>query len=126
MAAAMITSLQGAALEVDVVLLKATQTPEVAEVAPYPRALCTYLYEVKKVHGGEYDGKQILVVKWAVWEKAKVLGLPSEVGTVERLKLDRWVDYPEFSTQRIVDSIGETDLVIYYATDSKPKTLAAP
>ena len=66
------------------------------------------------------------MVKWAVWEKAKVLGLPSEVGTVERLKLDRWVDYPEFSTQRIVDSIGETDLVIYYATDSKPKTLAAP
>ena len=122
---AILAPLGAATLEVEARLLQATTTPEVADIAPYPRALCTYLYEVQKVHAGTYGGDRILVVKWAVWEKATLKGLPSEVGAVERLELDRWIDHPKLRSQRIVDTIRDTDLVIYYDPGSMPEGTGA-
>ena len=109
-----------AALEIEARLLRATPAPEPARVAPYPRALCTFLYSVRKVHAGTYEGDRILVVKWAVWNKAKVRGLPAEAGAVERLRLVPWIDHPEFARERIVDDVGEKELVVYYDESSMP------
>lgn len=119
-ALAVVSPLAGATLEIDAKLLQSTPTPEPERVAPYPRALCTYLYKVSKVHAGSYADDEILVVKWAVWKKAKLERPPAKIGSTERLKLDRWIDHPEFERERIVDAIGEKDLVIYYDAGSKP------
>ena len=120
-AAAMVSSLCGATLEIDGRLLKATATPTLNQIAPYPRALCTYLYEVEKVRAGKFEEDKILVVKWAVWDRKPLPGLPAEVGKVERLDLDRWIDYPAFKRQRVVDGVGEKELVIYYDVNSRPQ-----
>ncbi len=125
-ALAVLSPLAAATLEIEAKLLQTTPTPEPEQVAPYPRALCTYLYKVRKVHAGSYADDEILVVKWAVWKKAKLERLPSEIGSIERLKLDRWIDHPEFGRERIVDAIGENDLVIYYDARSKPATGESP
>ncbi len=116
--------LAAATLEIDARLLQATPMPELKQIAPYPRALCTYLYEVENVHAGKYDSGKILVVKWAVWRRKKLEGLPAKAGEVERLKLDRWIDYPNFDRERIVDAIREVDRVIYYDVSSKPDGVA--
>ena len=122
-AVAMLAPLAAATLDVEGRLLKATVTPMPEDVRPYPRALCTYLYKVEKVHAGEYAPDRILVVKWAIWNKAVVEGLPEKVGAVERMNLDPWIDYPGFRTQRIVDGVKDRELVIYYDVDSRPAGL---
>ena len=120
LAMAVASPLAAATLEIDAKLLQATPTPEPERVAPYPRALCTYLYQVSKVHAGSYTDDKILVVKWTVWKKVKLEGLPKKIGSTARLNLDPWIDHPEFARERIVDAIGEHDLVIYYDGESKP------
>lgn len=114
-------SLPGESLEIEAQLLKFTPAPTVKQVAPYPRALATYLYEVKKVHKGSYQDDQIVVVKWAVWEKGMVAGLPSKVGAVEHLTLDRLIDHEIFDEERIVDAIREVERVVYYDPGSRPE-----
>lgn len=125
-ALAVVSPLAAATLEIEAKLLQATPTPEPEQVAPYPRALCTYLYKLRKVHAGSYADDKILVVKWAVWKKARLVGLPAEIGSIERLNLDRWIDHPEFVRERIVDAIGEKDLVIYYDAGSRPAAGESP
>lgn len=120
LAIVVLPALRAAELEIDGKLLQATPGPEPREVAPYPRALCTFLYEVQRVHAGSYEGERILVVKWAVWDRKKLAGLPEQDGAVERLRLERWDAYPEYKRQRIVDEIREVDLAIYYDPASRP------
>jgi len=116
----MVSPLPAASLEIKARLLEATPTPTMRQIAPYPRALCTYLYRVEEVVRGNYEDDKILVVKWAVWERAALEGLPSKVGQAEQLTLKRWIDCPEYRTQRVVDATGERELVMYYDASSQP------
>jgi hypothetical protein len=109
---AVTTSLSAESLVIEAKLLQATPAPTVEQVRPYPRALATYLYEVQKVHEGSYEGETILVVKWAVWERAMVKELPSKIGSMERLKLDRLLDHGAFKRERIVDKIFNREMVL--------------
>ena len=117
---AVATSLSAGSLVVEGKLLQVTPAQTVEQVRPYPRALATYLYEVHKVHEGSYEGETILVVKWAVWERAMVKELPSKIGSMERLKLDRLLDHGAFKRERIVDTIFNRELVLYYDPSSRP------
>ena len=111
--------LQGASLELDGRLLRLTSPPTPAQVRPYPRCLATYLYKVEKVHRGTFEGQQILVAKWAVWNRAGLSSLPTETNAIERLKIDRFDDHPGLKTCRLVDGIGERELVLYYDPSSR-------
>ncbi|MDE0596106.1 MAG: hypothetical protein OSB65_12765 [Roseibacillus sp.] len=122
---AVATSLSAESLEIEAKLLQVTPAPTVEQVRPYPRALATYLYEVQTVHEGTYGGKTILVVKWAVWERAMVKGLPSKIGSMERLKLDRLLDHGAFKRARIVDNILNREMVLYYDPLSRPAPAVA-
>ena len=113
-------SLRGESLELEVKLLKITPAPTTAQVRPYPRALATYQYEVKKVHRGAYRDDKIVVVKWALWERVPLEGLPTQVGIVERLQVDRFIDHPGLKGSRIVDGIGDRERVLYYDSSSRP------
>lgn len=106
---------------VDAKLLKFTPAPELREIRPYSRALCTFLYEVQKVHEGKYTQDRILVVKWGIWNRKPVAGLPAQAGTTERLTLERWIDRPEFKNERVVDGVREIELVMYYDAGSQPE-----
>ena len=117
--------LEAESLELDGRLLQLTPAPTPAQVRPYPRCLATYLYEVGKVHHGSFEGRQILVAKWAVWERKSLPTLPTMVNTVERLTLQRFVDHPGLKTSRIVDGIGESELVLYYDPSSRPPPAVA-
>ena len=119
------TFLQGESLELDGRLVRFTPAPTPGQVRPYPRCLATYLYEVEKVHLGAFRGRQIVVAKWAVWNRTALPALPSEVNTIERLKLDRFVDHPGLKTSRIVDGIRERELVLYYDPSSRPPPAVA-
>jgi alginate O-acetyltransferase complex protein AlgJ len=122
---AVTTSLSAESLVIEAKLLQVTPAPTVEQVRPYPRALATYLYEVQKVHEGSYEGETILVVKWAVWERAMVKELPSKIGSMERLKLDRLLDHGAFKRERIVDTIFNRELVLYYDSSSRPAPAVA-
>ena len=114
------TWLRGEALEIEARLLAITPPPTVGQVRPYPRALATYLYEVRDVHRGIYEGKKILVAKWAIWNRNPLPGLPASKGALARLKLDPFIDHPGLRGSRIVDRILEREMVLYYDPSSRP------
>ncbi len=114
------TWLRGETLEIEARLLAITPPPTVEQVRPYPRALATYLYEVRAVHRGTCKEKRILVVKWAVWNRRPLPGLPVKPGTIARLKLDHFIDHPGLRGARIVDRILERELRLYYEPSSRP------
>ena len=112
--------LRGEALEIEARLLAITPPPTVGQVRPYPRALATYLYEVRTVHRGNYEGKRILVARWAIWNRQPLPGLPATKGATTRLRLDPFIDHPGLKGSRIVDHILERELVLYYDPSSRP------
>ena len=114
------TWLRGEALEIEARLLASTPPPTVGQVRPYPRALATYLYEVRAVHRGEYEGKRILVARWAIWNRQPLPGLPATKGATTRLRLDPFIDHPGLRGSRIVDHILERELVLHYDPSSRP------
>jgi alginate O-acetyltransferase complex protein AlgJ len=112
----------GVAIELEGKLLKRVGTPDPKQIRPYRRALCTFLYQVEKVHQGNYQKEEILVAKWTVWQGGKLEGLPEKPGTIERLELNAWNSHPEFANERLLSNEGDFNRVLYYDPGSHPET----
>lgn len=112
--------LRAGEIEVEAKLVEMTAAPSVKAVAPYPRALRTFLYEVQKVHRGKYEEKQIMVVRWAIWGREQLRDA-AKVGTVERLTVQPWFSVDGFRTERVVNTLSAFDLVLYYDPSSRPE-----
>lgn len=101
-------------LVVQGVLTKNTPVPSLAEIAPYRRALVVNEYAVKQVLQGVYKPASILVAEWAILD-GKPLPDTGKIGTVYRLHLVNFSDYPPLESERLVSDSEEFDLEMYHA-----------
>ncbi len=108
-------------LEVEGELLRFAPIPKAQDVAPYRRALCSFVYRVRKVHQGDFQDDEIMVVKWCVWQGGELKGLPEKIGGVERLTLSLWSAHPEFAREMVVSLKGDLEKVVYYDPQSHPE-----
>jgi hypothetical protein len=106
-------------LEVQAKLLARSRTPAYEEIAPYPRTLVVYEYEIETVLAGSTKAKKIRVAHWGMMDH-KVLTLSqAEIGKSYRLTLENWADNPQLETERLWDMLPQDpDLPLYYDVGS--------
>ncbi|MEM9479473.1 MAG: hypothetical protein AAGA58_07460 [Verrucomicrobiota bacterium] len=100
-------------LVLDVELIEETKAPSAKEVRPYRRALATSRYRVVKVKKGQFEGKEITVARWVVWEGKEVRRPKVDKTSPRELSLLKLSDSREFRNDYLVDEIGDKNAVIY-------------
>ncbi len=94
-------------------LIEKTVTPAIEDLEDYKRALVVYTYEVKKVAGGKYPHKKMLVAHWAVLDRKK-LGLDRQIGKTYTMTVEKYADREELEGERYFSDSEEFDLPVYY------------
>ncbi|MFP4052479.1 MAG: LamG-like jellyroll fold domain-containing protein [Phycisphaerae bacterium] len=94
-------------------LIEKTATPAIEDLEDYRRALVVYTYEVRKLAGGKYPHKKMLVAHWAVLDRKK-LDLDRKIGEDYTMTVEKYDSREELEGERYFSDSEEFDLPVYY------------
>ncbi len=91
--------------------------PAPREILPYRHALVAIPYEVLEVVEGRYELPSVLVAWWVIRDGEILPDAARSAGSVRRLTLGRYDDYPELEGQRLIMQTDDYTLPLYYDND---------
>ncbi|MFM8582469.1 MAG: hypothetical protein ACKOFW_13315, partial [Planctomycetaceae bacterium] len=95
-----------------------TAVPQLAEIAPYRRALLTHTVEVLDVLRGRQPGPRLQIIGWGLLDGEPLPGAARAVGSESTLTLEPLEQHPELESERQLNDTTEFDLPVYY--DASP------
>ena len=112
----MVSRLTADPVEVKAKLVKLTAVPMLKDIDNYSRALSVYEYELIGA-----DSKRMVVLKWSIWQRRVLDGLPTEIGKIEVLKVAPLSDFKKYAHDRIIGEVDDKASVLYLDLGSIPK-----
>ena len=98
---------------VEAKLVELSETPTVAEISPYRRALAAYTYEVERVVEGACDAKRVQVAHWVIMDR-RTLPNVRQLGQSYRITFEPFDEHDELEAERLVSDSEEFDLPLFY------------
>ncbi len=91
-----------------------TRPPPPEAIAPYRRCLIVHRYEIERVISGELEDDEILVAHWGILDGRVVTDGRVEEGKSYRLRLERFDDNPQLSSERMDMASTAFELELFF------------
>jgi hypothetical protein len=103
-------------------LNRAGSIPAPESILPYRHALVVNEYEVKDVMKGTYPGAVIRIAQWAIRDGRVLPDARRIPGAAFTLTVERYEAHPELEGERVISTLGASELPLYYDVASLPAT----